>query len=593
MGLFPQSFIEDVRAAADIVVVVQDTVALRRVGNSYKGLCPFHNEKSPSFNVHRDRGFFHCFGCGVGGDAIKFVELRDKIPFVEAVRILAVKFGIPIPEAREREGQEGEREAILNMHEIAAAYFREQLAARDGSAARLYLDERGITAETIEALGYGLAPGYREGLKSRLLKQGFALPVVLKSGLVVQRDNGEVVDRFRNRLMIPIYRETGAIIAFGGRAMLPDQQPKYLNSPETPIYSKSRTLYGMHLSRTAIREAQEAVLVEGYFDFAQPWQAGVRHLVATCGTALTQAQAQTIRRFANRVVLSFDPDTAGQNAAVKSSELLVSEGFDVRVALLPAGQDPDNFVRRSGGAAYATAIAEAQPYLDYLLERAAILHDLGSPDGRRAFVHDMLAVAARIPDAAARDQFADQIAHRGRISEGVIRDEIRKAAVAKKTELPRTGARGTGLGGLKPAERELLAALLNDPEPAVAAVLELDDADFEGLAAAAVFHHTRALADAPIDRFPGMLLGRLNDHQQQWLIGIAARSESASPPVECARALRFLRYERELSDVQGQIASMQRDGDLGEQFNTLLARKYDLRMQLEALKEAGASRESA
>jgi DNA primase len=174
MALFPQSFIEDVRAAADIVAVVQESVALRRVGNSYKGLCPFHNEKSPSFNVNRDRGFFHCFGCGVGGDAIKFVELRDKIPFVEAVRILAVKFGIPIPEAREREGQEGEREAILNMHEIAAAYFRVQLASRDGSAARLYLDERGITAETIEALGYGLAPGYREGLKSRLLKQGFA-----------------------------------------------------------------------------------------------------------------------------------------------------------------------------------------------------------------------------------------------------------------------------------------------------------------------------------------------------------------------------------------------------------------------------------
>ena len=593
MGLFPQSFIEDVRAAADIVAVVQETVALRRVGNSYKGLCPFHNEKSASFNVHRDRGFFHCFGCGVGGDAIKFVELRDKVSFTEAVRILAHKFGIPIPETKERTEQDGEREAILNMHEMAATYFKEQLASRDGSAARLYLDERGLTAETIEALGYGLAPGYREGLKSRLAKQGFPMPLMLKSGLVVQRDNGDIVDRFRNRLMIPIQRETGAVIAFGGRAMLPDQQPKYLNSPETPIYSKSRTLYGMNLSRTAIREAGEAVLVEGYFDFAQPWQAGVKQVVATCGTALTQAQAQTIRRFASRIVLSFDPDTAGQNAAVRSSELLVSEGFDVRVALLPAGQDPDTYVRKSGGGAYATTVAEAQPYLEYLLERAALLHDLGSPDGRRAFVHEILGVAARVPDAAARDQFADRIAHRARIGEATVRDEIRKAAVAKKTELPRTTVRGGGMGGLKPAERELLAALINDPERAVRAVIELDDEDFEGLAAAAVFHHARALAGAPRERFPGMLLGRLNDQQQQWLIGIAARTESASTPADCARGLRFLRVQREQADVQGQLDQLQRDGDRGEQYDSLLEHKYRLSMQLEALKESGATRDSA
>ena len=583
MALFPQSFIEDVRAAADIVAVVQETVALRRVGNSYKGLCPFHNEKSPSFNVHRDRGFFHCFGCGVGGDAIKFVELRDKIGFTDAVRILAQRFGIPIPDAGERDGQEGEREALLNMHELAVVFFREQLGSRDGSDARLYLDERGLTAETVDALGYGLAPGYREGLKSRLVKQGFPLPLIVKSGLVVQRDNGEVVDRFRNRLMIPIYRETGAVIAFGGRAMLPDQQPKYLNSPETPIYSKSRTLYGMHLSRTAIRDAQEAVLVEGYFDFAQPWQAGVKHVVATCGTALTQAQTQTIRRFANRVVLSFDPDTAGQNAAVRSSELLVAEGFDVRVALLPGGQDPDTFVRRAGGAAYATAIAEARPYLDYLLDRAAILHDLGSPEGRRAFVHDMLTVAAKIPDAAARDQFADQISHRGRISESVIRDEIRKAAVAKKTDVPRASGSGTSLGGLKPAEKELLAALLNDPERAVRAVLELDDEDFEGLAAAQVFHHTRTLADAPIDRFPGMLLARLNEQQQQWLIGIAARSDAPSLPGECAKALRLLRFERERAAVQREIDRMQQHGTDDGSIEALWLRKMELALRIEAL----------
>jgi DNA primase len=584
MALYPQSFIEDVRTQADIVAVVQDTVALRKAGTTYKGLCPFHGEKTPSFTVNRDRGFFYCFGCQVGGDVIKFVELRDKVGFGEAVRTLAQRFGVPIPETRESRDPDGdaEREVLLKVHELAAAYFREMLADGVGAVAREQLEARGIDGRTIDRLGLGFAPMYREGLKTRLLKAGYDLALLIKSGLVVQRDTGETVDRFRARLMIPIARESGAVVAFGGRATRPDQQPKYLNSPETPIYVKSRTLYGLHASKQAIRQAGVAVLVEGYFDYAMAVQGGVEHVVASCGTALTAQQAQVLRRFTNRIVLSYDPDSAGQGAAVRSSELLVDEGFDVRVALLPAGEDPDTFVRRAGGAAYRALLDEAAPYLDYLLDRTVAEHDLSRPEGRRDFVHAMLAVAARIPDAATRDQFADRLAHTARIAEEVIRSEIRKAAAARRTSVPSASfSRETRL---KPAERDLLAALLQDPARALRAVHELDDADFEGLASAPILRQARELAGQPAPSVPGLLLQRLSDHEAQVLTGLAAREVAAAAPAECARALRVLRYERERAAVQREIDRLQEQGPGRiDEIHALWERKRDLLVRIEAL----------
>ena len=276
MSLFPQTFIDDLRMQANILQVIQEYVPLKRAGRTYKGLCPFHSEKSPSFNVDPEKGFFHCFGCHLGGDVFKFLELHEKVGFQDAVRMMAQKFGMAIPETIESEDgrrDAGLRESLLKAHELAAAYFSEQLASPAGGRARQQLRDRDVSAQTIEQLGLGFAPAAREGLKERLLKQGFPLGVLLQSGLVVQREGGEVVDRFRNRLMIPIYRDTGSVIAFGGRQMDADQGgPKYLNSPETPIYSKGRTLYGLHLSKTGIRKLGYAVLVEGYFDFAQVFQ---------------------------------------------------------------------------------------------------------------------------------------------------------------------------------------------------------------------------------------------------------------------------------------------------------------------------------
>src|SRR5207302_1485685 len=511
MALFPQQFIDDLRLTANIVQVVQDYVPLKRAGTTLKGLCPFHSEKTPSFHVNPEKGFFHCFGCGVGGDVFKFLELHEKVDFPEAVKMLAHKFGIALPERSggNEDADAGLRETLLKIHELAAAYFREQLAGPAGARARQQLKDRDVSATTIEQLGLGFAPSSREGLKSRLLKEGFAQGLLLQGGLLAQRDTGEVVDRFRNRLIVPICRDSGPVIAFGGRVMDADQGgPKYLNSPETPIYSKSRTLYGLNLTKAAIRKLGYAVLVEGYFDFAQVFQADAAPAVASCGTALTPQQAQLLRRFTTKVVLSFDPDAAGEGAATRSSELLVAEGFDVNVIVLDNGEDPDTFIRRKGPDRYRERLRSSRPYLEYLLDRAGAGVDLGHDDSRRQFLGKMLEVAARIPDAAARDQFADRLAHKARVTEDVIRAEIRKAAVNRRTTL--TARELPSFGQMKYAEKGLIWGLVHDTGSALEALAELDDEDLESLAGREIFEVARTLHAGPRDLLPSALLQRLS-----------------------------------------------------------------------------------
>jgi DNA primase len=586
MPLFPQSFLDDVRLQADIVQVVQDYVPLRKSGATYKGLCPFHGEKTPSFHVNREKGFFHCFGCGLGGDVFKFVELQEKVGFTDAVRMVAQRFGVPIPELAPDDGERSssaEREALLKAHEVAAGWFAAQLATPAGARARQQLGARGIAPATIERLGLGFAPPSRDALKAHLLGQGFPLGLLLRSGLVVEREGGETVDRFRQRLMIPICRDSGSVVAFGGRAIDPTQQPKYLNSPETPVYVKSRTLYGLHLSKAAIRQANYAILVEGYFDVAQLLQAGIGPVVASCGTALTSQQAQLLRRFAGKLVLSFDPDAAGQGAAVRSCELLVAEGFTVNVALLPAGEDPDAFVRRHGRDAYQERLRASQPYLEFLLDRSSRQHDLTSDEGRRAFLHAMLAVAARIPDAAARDQFADRLAHKARITEDVVRTEIRKAAVARRATL--TDGEAPAPLHVKPAERGLIWALVHEPAVALAALESLDEEDLRALAARRVFEAARSLQHSTADQVTSHLLERLSEQETRLVTGIGADPARPAPADACVRALRLLRYDRERAELQREIDRLQQERAPGvtARIEQLGLQKIDLKRRIEAL----------
>jgi len=585
MGLFPQRFIDDLKQQADIVVVIQDYVSLKKTGANYKGLCPFHGEKTPSFQVNRDKGFFHCFGCGVGGDVLKFLELHEKIGFADAVKLLAQRFGVALPEMEQSDEQHAnaaERETLLKVHEAAAAWFRQQLASNAGARVRRQIENRGVSDATSAALGLGYAPTSRDALKSTLLQQGFSQAMLLRAGLIVQRDDGTVVDRFRSRLIIPICRDTGSVIAFGGRAVDPDQQPKYLNSPETPIYSKGRTLYGLNLSKNAIRQRKFAILVEGYFDFAQVYQAGFQGVVASCGTALTPQQVQQLRRFTSKVVLSFDPDAAGQGAAAKSCEMLVAEGFAVNVAVLPAGDDPDTFIRKRGSQGYAERLEHSTPYLEYLLDRAAASHNLNSDEGRVKFLGDMLPVAGRIPDAAMRDRFADRLAFKARVTDDVVRAEIRKAVVQKQGTFTRREV--PSFGQVTKAEKGLIWLLVHQPADSLEALAALDDVDFEGLAGGRILDLAQKLNE---DKgfSPAVLLERLTDVDVQLVTAIASEGEAhVRDADDCVRILKRLRWERERAAIQREIDRLQEVGALeGEKLQELLVRKYDVIQRIEAL----------
>jgi DNA primase len=589
LALFPQQFIDDLRLQANILQVVQEYVPLKKAGTTYKGLCPFHSEKTPSFHVNPEKGFFHCFGCGLGGDVFKFLELHEKVAFPDAVRMLAQKFGVALPDVIDGDDQDARRDAslregLLKLHEIAAAYFREQLAAPVGARARQQLADREVSATTIGQLGLGFAPVSRDALLQRLRTQGFADNLLLQSGLVVRRDSGEIVDRFRNRLMVPICRDTGSIVAFGGRAMDSDQVPKYLNSPETPIYSKGRMLYGLNLSKSQIRASGFAVLVEGYFDFAQVFQSQAAPPVATCGTALTAQQAQLLRRFTTKIVLSFDPDAAGQGAATRSCELLVTEGFDVNVVTLDKGEDPDTFVRRHGAERYRERLRGSRPYLEYLLDQAAAGLDLGQAENRRLFLSRMLAVAARIPEAAARDQFGDRIAHKARIAEAVVRDEIRKAAVGRRTTI--SAVELPSLGTLKEAEKALIWWLINRPDEAMEALDDIDEADLEDLAAREVFLVARTLHDQAPDLLPSTLIQRLSTMNAQLVTRIATgKAPPATIVSNCVRALKALRFDRERAAIQREIDRLQQLGapQHGDEIESLWQRKKDLLHRIEEL----------
>jgi DNA primase len=583
MPKFPQSFIDEVRAAADIVAVIQDYVSLRKAGASYKGLCPFHSEKSPSFTVNRDKGFFHCFGCNVGGDVFKFVELQEKLGFQDTVKHVAGKFGVPIPEMESGEGQTesaAEREALLKMHEWAAAYFAEQLASPAGARYREYLErDRGLTTDTVAALKLGWAPPSRDGLHKKLRAQGFAEGLIRQSGLVNVRDDGTVQDRFRNRLMVPIARDSGSIVAFGGRALEPDQVPKYLNSPETPIYTKSRTLYGLNLSKADLRKAGFAIVVEGYFDFAQLYQAGGLPVVATCGTALTTQQAQMLRRFAPKVIINFDPDNAGQAAAERSSELLVEAGFDVNVVRLPGNEDPDTFMQQQGREAYLAELRRSQPYLEFLLDRGAAAHNLTRDEGRREFLQQMLAVAARIPDPATRDQFADRLAHKARVTEEIVRVEIRKAAAARKTTLPeRTSNAATHL---TETERGLLWAILHTPEDAARVLQTLQEADLEGLASEQVLRKACEVAWGDPLVLPNALMERLTEREARMLAQAGAeRQAPVTDLTACVEALRRERTKRELADIDREILTLAARDPGSARLTELIMKKIAMRRQL-------------
>src|SRR6202795_4720388 len=460
------SFAERVKQQADIVRVIGEYVRLKKSGQNFTGLCPFHAEKSPSFAVHPTKQIYHCFGCGVGGDVFKFVMEMEKVAFPEAIRVVAEKWGIAIPRPKERSPEERkenqQRTLLVEMHREAQTFFVQQLGGTlEGKAARAYLEDRGLDKDAIDRFGIGYAPSGGDALL-RFLKSKYKEPLLIESGLVSRDQSGgaRMYDRFRRRITFPIANESGKIVAFGGRA-LGDDLPKYLNSPETPIYSKSNLLYHLDRAKEALRQRDFAVLVEGYMDAIAVARAGISNVVASCGTSLTEPQVKLLNRFTRRIVVNYDPDTAGQAATERSLSILLEQGVEVRVLALPGGKDPDSFIRAEGATAYVKLRNEAPPYVDYLISRASKM-DLTSAEGKLRAVNFLMPYVQRIPDRILRSEWATRIAQQLRIEEPVLRESMRKAASERRGEVK---ARPELVGRVgKPAERRLVQMLIEAEE---------------------------------------------------------------------------------------------------------------------------------
>jgi DNA primase len=582
------SQVDQVRTAADIVKIVGDYVKLRKAGSNYMGLCPFHQEKTPSFAVHPVKQIFHCFGCGVGGDVFKFVMQIESLSFPEALRRLAEKVGVALEETAGDETYDANtklRAALLKLHEVAGKFFAAQLGGTaEGRMARAYLADRGVTDEVVGRFRLGYAPGDGQGLTRHLSGAGFEAAVLDKSGLVlldVERQRS--YDRFRRRIIFPIANESGKVVAFAGRA-LGDEQPKYLNSPETPIYTKSRLLYHLDRAAQAIRKLDYAILVEGYMDCIAVAASGIEQVVASCGTSLTEAQIRLLGRYSRRVVVNYDPDSAGMAATERSLALLLEGGFEAKVLALPGGLDPDAFIRKQGAAAYGDLLAGAPAYLDYLTERAAATHDLRKPEGKVAAANAVMPFLVKVPNPMLRAELAGRLAERLRLDERLLRGELQRAAGAGRVEV-RVSEEVAGAQA-NHAVKQLLRLCLESPEIA-GAILPglLETGAAQGLVGEGIF--TRLWEAHQRGEKLDVTSTEVNlSEAERKLVFEALFWPGDSPNLEVARgALRSLqsdKLERELHGVQVEIERALREGD-SAQITRLNIAKLELRKDLGAI----------
>ncbi len=565
-------FAQTVKQQADIVKVIEQYIRLRKAGaTNYAGLCPFHKEKSPSFSVHAVRQFYHCFGCGVSGDVFSFVGKIENVSFPEAVRIVALKSGIPLPKKEYSSPEEAAearmRRKLLDLHEAAAAWFEEQLRGPEGAVAREYLAGRGLNADGIKLFRIGYSPDSFNGLRDRL--SGMADAETLRaSGLFSSKEQGDgtmgpLYDRFRKRVMFPICSESGKVIAFTARTLETGEKagPKYINSPETPLYSKGQVLFNLDKARTSIRQHEYALLVEGQMDCISVFLRGIQNVIATSGTAFTEHQVALLRRHTSNVAVNFDPDTAGANAAEKSIALLTAEGFTIKIITLEDGLDPDRYIRERGLEAYTKAIRGARRQADYLIERARQMFPGASAEQKVKAMNYLLPHIRRIPEKLSRDQFAHDAAQKLGIDSAVLREELRQAALKRRDHVEVKSS------PLTEVERILLRALcVDDPEHVearrmAAEALAQQPAWFESLGA---FPALQALAA----RRAADPMEVVEDPAQRALLAEVLLHETRSPgEEEVAGALQQAQeraLEKRQRELRALISEAERRGDFAE-----------------------------
>ncbi len=482
MGLIPDDIIAQILDRCDIVELISEYVTLKKAGRNFKACCPFHHEKTPSFVVNRDKQIYHCFGCGAGGNAIGFLISHDHMDFPSAVRHLAQKTGISIPDTQSSASPEtlGERDMVLKANELAVDFFHDSLMRGQGKAtiAQEYLKKRQVKLDTAKKLKLGFAPDSWDGIITFLRSKNMNLSVMEKAGLIVPREKSEgYYDRFRDRVIFPIFDLRGKCIAFGGRTMKAESGAKYMNSPETPVYAKREHLYGLHASKQAIARDDHAVVVEGYMDFLTPFQAGVENIVASLGTALTIEQIRLIRRYTRNVIMLYDADMAGQMATVRSLDLLIEEDMHVKIALLASNEDPDSFIQKFGVQEFRQRLSAAQPLFDYKLGILLRQHDGRSVEGKARISAEMLTTLAKYRNEVVRSEYLKQLAHALSVSEDALRLELKKIGVTPTAEPSIYVRQHKKI--IRVVERDLLRLILEDQEAAVHIQDEVTLEDFQ------------------------------------------------------------------------------------------------------------------
>jgi DNA primase len=605
---FPQTFIDDLKRQADIVRVVQDYVSLKKKGANWMACCPFHKEKTASFSVSPAKEIFYCFGCHKGGNVFNFVMEMERIAFPEAIKIVAEKTGVPLPkqiddsrfEARKRESDQ-----VIDLNQWALAWWEDQLKseAPTAHAARAYLDQRGISEETRQTFRLGFAPDSWDALSTHLRQKGATQEQIEKSGLVVKKDEGGSYDRFRGRLMFPVIDAQGRAIAFGGRTLDPEGEPKYLNSPETAAYTKGRHLYGLNLTRDEIRRQGFAILVEGYLDLIVPYQIGVRNVVASLGTALTPEQAKLIARFARKVVVNYDGDRAGVQAAKRAIETILAEDLEVKVLVLPDNADPDDFIRKYGATEYQKRRGEAQPHIQFVIDQAVRDRNLHSPADKAAAVEEALPFVRAVRNRIQKREYFDITMDALRVQPEQRRELWQRIRSGANTDAGAVQELVKRSPTSRPtvAEERLLELLLANPELRKIILPRLETADYENLASAPIFSALVSLEkDDHEVGFDSINAAIGDDAQAEELLARLMMTEMTDSFDELMatadkslKAIKLLNLERAIEELRAQLAEAQRAADdeklyrLAMEEQELKKRRGTLLARLEATEVQG------
>ena len=594
---FPQTFIDDLKRQADIVRIVQDYVSLKKKGSNWMACCPFHKEKTASFSVSPAKEIFYCFGCHKGGSVFNFVMEMERVAFPEAIKIVAEKSGVPLPQLVDDsrfESRKRDSDQVIELNQWALVWWEDQLQSKSAhaQAARAYLEQRGITEETRQTFRLGFAPDSWEALSTHLRQKGATQDQLEKSGLVVKKEEGGSYDRFRGRLMFPVIDAQGRAIAFGGRTLAPDGEPKYLNSPETAAYTKGRQLFGLNLTRDEIRRNGFAILVEGYLDLIVPYQFGVRNMVASLGTALTPEQVKLIARFARKVVVNYDGDRAGVQAAKRAIETILAEDLEVKVLVLPDNADPDDFIRKYGVTEYHKRRGEAQPHIQFVIDQAVRDRNLHSPGDKAAAVEEALPFVRAVRSRIQKREYFDIAMDALRVQPEQRRElwqRIRNdASTDAKTVQDLT--RRSPMSRPTVAEVNLLQLLLANKELRKIVLPRLETADYENLASASIFRALvrldkedqevgfDSLSAATADDPPAVeLLARL-------MMADTTESfdESLTAADSCLNALRLTQLDRDIDELGSELAEAERAAE-GDKLNRLAMEQLELKKKRGAL----------